>query len=225
MNETTKRFIPQVSPASTMRGELFLPDDFTGLLKGQLISNVKPLVCKFTCNDSDLDHIWEIVNNKLVLSHPTIKPIKTKYLVIKHMISESVNLRHQIGCSLMLAVNLFEESKDDEEKISKLCYFMISPIASQINSLFSFVRRFRAMIIPSWVPPSIKSPVINSPIKSNNIWEIDQAIMKPLVEWIHKRQSKRPFRGFQNRSREGFRGRFRGSRRSRRGATSQEAKK
>ena len=224
LNETTKRFIPQVSPSSSVKGELSLPKDFTGLLKGQLSFNVKPMVCNFTCNDPDLDHILEIVNYKLVISHPSIKPLKSRYVVVKHMLSEIANLRHQIGCSLMLAVNLFEENKGEEESLNKICYYMISPIAGQINSLLQLIKRLRATIIPGWVPSNIKSPVINSPIKSKNIWEIDQSIMKPLVEWICKRQSKRPFRGFPNRTREGFRGRFRGSRRFRRG-TSQETKK
>ena len=73
---------------------------------------------------------------------------------------------------------------------------LIGPAATGVKMLTGFISRLRAIIVPRSVPDHLRKPLVDAPIQSNDIWDVPQSVLSPVLEHlITNKSSGQFFRG------------------------------
>ena len=126
--------------------------------------------------------------------HPSFPNSFNKGLT-KHVTSDIFNLRHMLNQILSYASVLLADQGEGSYAFNATSVLLIGPAATGVKMLSGMVSRLRAIIVPRTVPEHLRKPLVDAPIQSNDIWDVPQTLLAPVLEHLVTAKASTFFRG------------------------------
>ena len=190
-----KALLPIAKDGPDEGGIIELSDLFMGMFNGQMLTPKPFPLQQLRSGCLNSAPYFKLIGLPTKFYHASFPNSFNKGLT-KHVLSDIYNLRQMLNQMLGYAAVLIADQGEGTYTFNATSVLLIGPAATGVKMLTGFISRLRAIIVPRSVPDHLRKPLVDAPIQSNDIWDVPQSVLSPVLEHlVINKSSGQFFRG------------------------------